>query len=155
MHRSVCLLAGCVLVFAMLGCRSDADDTAPVTFDEWAGSVITDYNPATSLADLAARSIVVTRATFVDIEDGAIFGSSPDDGAASHSVNLIFETDAGDRYYVERPRPTYMAIEELRSVMPLGASSVIHLQSAAFVIVAVAVADQRCCAMPRSRASTM
>jgi len=80
------------------------------------------------LTDLSSRSTIVTEATLVDIEDGAIFGSSPDDEAASYSVNLIFETEAGDRYYVERPRPAYMGIDELRAVMPLGAASVIYLQ---------------------------
>jgi hypothetical protein len=123
------LLALSVLVIPIIGCGSnDEPDTEPVTFEAWAGSVITDYNPATSLVDLSTRSTVVTEATLVDIEDGAIFGSSSDHESASHSVNLIFETDAGDRYYVERPRPAYMAIDELRSVMPLGAASVIYLQ---------------------------
>lgn len=129
MNRSAMLLALGALVLPIFGCGSDDEpDADPVTFEGWAGSVITDYDPATSLTDLSSRSTIVTEATLVDIEDGAIFGSSPDDEAASYSVNLIFETEAGDRYYVERPRPAYMGIDELRAVMPLGAASVIYLQ---------------------------
>lgn len=128
-NRSARLLALGALVLPIFGCGSDDEpDAEPATFEGWAGSVITDYVPATSLTDLSSRSTFVTEATLVDIEDGAIFGSSPDDEAASHSVNLIFETKAGVRYYVERPRPAYMGIDELRSVMPLGAASVIYLQ---------------------------
>ncbi len=124
MNRSAMLLALGALVLPIFGCGSDDEpDAEPVTFEGWAGSVITDYDPATSLAELSSRSTVVTEATLVDIEEGAIFGSSPDDEAASYSVNLIFETDAGDRYYVERPRPAYVGIDELRSVMPLGRMS--------------------------------
>ena len=121
------MLACAALTSLFVGCGSSDDDES-VTFEEWVGSVITDYDPAASLADLSARSTVVTEATLVDIEDGAIFGSSPDDEGAGRSVNLIFDTDTGDRYYVERPRPPYIGLDELRSVMPLGAPSVIYLQ---------------------------
>lgn len=128
MNRFAVLLAGGALVLPMLGCGSSDDNSEPVTFEEWLGSFTSDYDPASSLADLAGRSTVATEATLLDIEDGAIFGSSPDDDAASHSVNLIFETDTGGRYYVELPRPAYIAMDELRAAMPLGASSVIYLQ---------------------------
>ncbi len=104
------------------------DETEPVTFEEYVGSFITDYDPASSLSDLSARSTVATEAQLIDIEDGAIFGSSPEDDSANHSVNLIFETATGDRYYVELSRPVYMSVDELRSAMPLGASSVIYLK---------------------------
>lgn len=128
MNRLVTLVAGGVLLVPMVGCGSGDDDTEPFTFEDWSESFTYDYDPASSLADLSARSSVATEATLLDIEDGAIFASSPDDDAASHSVNLIFETDTGDHYYVELPRPAYIAIDDLRSVMPLGASSVIYLQ---------------------------
>lgn len=130
MNRSALLLAMGVLVLSMPGCGSSGDEIEgePVTFEKYLGSFTTDYDPASSLSDLSARSTVATEALLVDIEDGAIFGSSPDDDSASHSVNLIFEATTGDRYYVELSRPGYMSVDELRSVMPLGASSVIYLQ---------------------------
>lgn len=68
------------------------------------------------------------RQTWSTSKTARSFGSSPDDDAASHSVNLVFESESADRYYVELPRPTYIGIDDLRSVMPLGAASVIYLQ---------------------------
>lgn len=127
-NRIVLLLAGGLLALSMSGCGSSDDDAEPITFDDWVGSFTYDYDPASSLADLSARSTVAAQATLVDIEDGAIFGSSPDDAAASHSVNLVFESGNDDRYYVELPRPAYIGIDALRSVMPLGSASVIYLQ---------------------------
>lgn len=128
MKRLALLLAGGLLALSMTGCGSSDDDAEPITFDDWVGSFTYDYDPAPSLADLSARSTVATRATLVDIEDGAEFGSSPDDDAASHSVNLVFESVDEDRYYVELPRPAYIGIDDLRSAMPFGSASVIYLQ---------------------------
>ena len=60
MNRSALLLASGVLVLSMPGCGSSGDETEPVTFEEYVGSFITDYDPASSLSDLSARSTVAT-----------------------------------------------------------------------------------------------
>ncbi len=112
----------------LLGCGSSAAESEPVTFQEYVASFTFDYNPAASLADLSVRSSVVAQAQLLDVEDGAIFGTTPEDPAANHSLNLIFETDDGERYYVELPRPAYMSVEQLRAAMPLDSASVIYLQ---------------------------
>ena len=90
MNRSALILASGVLVLSTPGCGSSGDETEPVTFEGYVGSFITDYDPASSLSDLSARSTVATKAQLIDIEDGAIFGSSPDDETANHSINLIW-----------------------------------------------------------------
>ncbi|MCY3850455.1 MAG: hypothetical protein OXF75_06600 [Acidimicrobiaceae bacterium] len=40
----------------------------------------------------------------------------------------MFETDDGTRYYVQLPRPNDTSVANIRSVMPIGAKSVIYLK---------------------------
>ena len=43
-------------------------------------------------------------------------------------VNIVFETDDGTLYYVQLPRPNDSSVAQIRSVLPIGASSVIFLR---------------------------
>ena len=123
-----------IAAFALLasGCgggnADDGFDPDSETFETFLNSVLYDYDGAASLDDLAERSKVVTEATLTDVEDGRIFGESPDDPAASRTLNLVFDAIDGARYYVEIPRPADSSVDRLREVFPIGARSVIYLQ---------------------------
>lgn len=104
------------------------DEAAPYSYDDFVRSVTFEYDPAGSLEELAARSDVVAEVVLSDVEDGAIFGDSPDDPDASRSVNLIFTDRDGETYYVEVPRPTFMSAAEVKAVLPVGSPSVVYLQ---------------------------
>jgi len=99
----------------------------PDTFDSYFASFSSDYNPARNILELAERSGVVTKAVWVDIEDGRFFGESEQRPQGLH-LNLVFETDQGRRFYVQLSRPFDSSIEQLRSAFPLGSESVIYLQ---------------------------
>ena len=121
------------------GCGSSEEDAlSDVTFDSYFASSASDYNPAYSLEELADQSTVVTRATLVDVEHGRIYAVSdvepvldPDKvvpaGIHAH-VNLVFETADDTRYYVQVYRPYDSPVDQIRSVIPIGASSVIYLR---------------------------
>jgi len=106
---------------------SVAVQTYPDTFESYLASFSNDYEPAQNILELADWSGVVTKAVWVDIEEGRFFGESEERPQGLH-LNLVFETDQGRRFYVELPRPFDSSIEQLRSVFPLGSESVIYLQ---------------------------
>lgn len=110
------------------GCSSGgSEDVFADTYDSYFASFFTDYNPSPDPEDLAGRSTVVVEATLVDVEDGRHAGSSETDKAVV-TLNLVFEADDGERYYVQLSRPMDSSVDRLRSVLPIGARSVIYIK---------------------------
>lgn len=124
-------LLGAVLAgLIATGCGAgdgESGDVFPDTYDSYFQSFSSDYNPSPDPEDLAGRSTVVAQATLVDVEDGRFFGSSETD-VEGVTLNLVFETDDGARYYVQLSRPMDSSVDQLRSVLPIGARSVIYLK---------------------------
>lgn len=116
----------CVIVLATLTACSQAS-REELTFDEYVTSFAYDYEPAPSLVALAERSAVVTEATLVAVEEGAVYGNQPADSAMVH-LNLVFESPTGNRYYVQLPRSPEVPFDETAAVFPIGATNVIFLQ---------------------------
>ncbi len=108
------------------GSSSESDGVFPDTYDSYFRSFSDTYNPSPDLEDLSKRSTVVVEATLVDVEDGRIFGKPRPEPSGLH-LNLVFQTDDKTRYYVQLPRPGDSSIERLKSVLPVGARSVIYL----------------------------
>ena len=129
------LVAAAVL---LAGCGSSDDGLYEETYDSYFRSFTSDYDPADSLADLADQSKVVTKATLVDVKEGRLFAvadqkpelepNKPVPAEFSVQVNMVFEADDGTRYFVQLPRPNDSSVAQIRSVMPIGATSVIYLQ---------------------------
>ena len=132
------LLALTVVAVLVAGCGSEEEGLYEDTYDSYFRSFSSDYNPAGSLADLADQSAVVTKATLVDVQEGRLFAVAdtkpeldPDKPVPAEfnvQLNMVFETDDGTRYYVQLPRPNDTSVAQIRSVMPIGATSVIYLQ---------------------------
>ncbi len=128
------LVAAAVL---LAGCGSSDDGLYEETYDSYFRSFTSDYDPADSLVDLADQSKVVTKATLVNVEEGRIKADAdtkpeldPDKPVPAEilvEVNLVFETADGTRYYVGLFRPNDSSVARIRSVMPIGAASVIYL----------------------------
>lgn len=124
-----------VLVF---GCGSGDSGLYDETYDSYFRSFSYDYEPAETKGDLADLSEVVVKATLVDVQEGRLFAVAdekpelePDEPIPAEynvKLNFVFETDDGTRYYVQLPRPHDSSIAQVRSVMPIGAASVIYLQ---------------------------
>ena len=121
------------------GCGSSDDDAMfEETYDSYFASFASDYNPARSLKELADQSAVATQATLVDVEQGRIYAKSdekpvldPDKPVPAEIgvwINLVFKAEDDTRYYVQLPRPNDSSVDQIRSVMPIGASSVIYLK---------------------------
>ncbi len=132
------LLALVVVAAFVAGCGSEEEGLYEETYDSYFRSFSSDYDPADSIADLADQSEVVTKATLVDVEEGRIKADAdtkpeldPDKPVPAEilvEVNLVFETADGTRYYVGLFRPNDSSVAKIRSVMPIGAASVIYLQ---------------------------
>ena len=92
---------------------------------------------STSRNDSWTPIIAVTKATLVDVEEGRIWAESdtkpeldPDKPVPADihvEINLVFETADDTRYYVGLFRPNDSSVAQIRSVMPIGASSIIYL----------------------------
>ena len=131
-RRSAALLIGLLGLLAAglaAGCGSgdESDDVFMDTYDTYFGSFHSDYNPSPTVEDLARRSTVVVEATLVDVEDGRFAGESETE-VTIETLNLVFETDDEVRYYVQLPRPEDSSVDRLRSVLPVGARSVVYLR---------------------------
>ena len=127
------LLRGLALISAALiavacGSTTESEEIFTYSYDSYFQSFAFDYNPATTVEDLAKRSTVVVEATLVDIENGRFFGPSETEPEGV-TLNLVFETDDKTRYYVQLPRPMDSDVAQLRSVLPIGSRNVIYLQS--------------------------
>ena len=119
-------------------CGSGDEGLYEETYDSYFRSFSSDYDPADSLSDLADQSEVVTKATLVDVEEGRLFAvadqepeldrNKPVPAEFNVQVNMVFEADDGTRYFVQLPRPNDSSVAQIRSVMPIGATSVIFLQ---------------------------
>lgn len=132
------ITASTVLIAA--SCSSESDDGAIFedTYDTYFGSFSYDYNPARSLADLAEKSTIATKATLVDVEEGRLFAvadaepeidpNKPVPAEFDVKLNLVFETTDSVRYYVQLPRPNDSSVAQLRSVLPVGEAGVIYLR---------------------------
>ena len=141
MRRFAVIFGTVVASLALLaaGCGSSEEDAlSEVTFDSYFASSASDYNPAYSLEELADQSTVATRATLVDVEHGRLFAVADEEpvldpdkpvpaGIHAH-VNLVFEIADDTRYYVQVYRPYDSSVDQIRSIMPIGSSSVIYLQ---------------------------
>lgn len=115
-------------VFAS-GCSdSNPQETYIDTFDSYFASFSMTYDAAATISDLADRSSVVIEAALIDVQNGRIFGDSIDDPNANLSINLVFESDDGQRFYVGLPRPRDSAVDAIRSALPIDARSIIFLQ---------------------------
>ena len=137
--RHVPNLPAVALLLALLAvsCGSDENGLYEETYDSYFRSFTSDYDFADSLADLAEDSDVVTKATLVDVEEGRIWAESntkpeldPDKPVPADihvEINLVFETADGTRHYVGLFRPNDSSVARIRSVMPIGATSVIYL----------------------------
>ncbi len=132
------LLAGAVLLALLaVSCGSGETGLYEETYDSYFGSFLSDYDPADTLEDLAGQSEVVTKATLVDVEEGRLFAAAEEEPELDPNkpvpaeilaeVNLVFETADGTRYYVGLFRPNDSSVARIRSVMPIGAASVIYL----------------------------
>ena len=127
-----------LLALLAVSCGSDENGLYEETYDSYFGSFLSEYEPADSLADLAAQSDVVTKATLVDVEEGRLSAEAqqkpeldPDRPVPAEfnvNVNMVFETGDGTRYYVKLPMPNDSSVARIRAVMPIGAPSVIFLQ---------------------------
>ena len=139
-HFAVAPIVLALVVAALLvaGCGSDDEALYEETYDSYFRSFSSDYDPADSLADLADQSEVVTKAKLVDVEEGRLFAvadqkpelepNKPVPAEFSVQVNMVFEADDGTRYFVQLPRPNDSSVAQIRSVMPIGATSIIYLQ---------------------------
>ena len=110
---------------ALASCGAAEGTGEFVTYDEFFASFSTEYEPATSLAKLAARSEVASRATLVDVEDGRFVETNGRRDVIT--LNLVFESADLQRYYVQLTRPEGSSIDALRSALPLQSESVIYL----------------------------
>ncbi len=115
------------LVAASCGSDSDSDEVFVDTYDSYFQSFSANYNPSPSIEDLGSRSTVAVEATLVDVEDGRFFGASETE-IEGVTLNLVFQTDDKTQYYVQLSRPMDSSVDQLRSVLPIGARSVIYLQ---------------------------
>ena len=115
------------LLAAACGSDGESDEAFVDTYDSYFQSFSSDYNPSPNVEDLSNRSAVAVEATLVDVEDGRFFGSSETE-IEGVTLNLVFETDDKTRYYVQLSRPMDSSVDQLRSVLPVGARSVIYLQ---------------------------
>ena len=138
--RHVPNLSAVALLIALLAvsCGSGDEGLYDETYDSYFGSFSSDYEPADSIADLANQSEVATKATLVDVEEGRLWAKSdtkpeldPDKPVPADihvEINLLFETAEGTRYYVGLFRPNDSSVAQIRSVMPIGAASVIYIK---------------------------
>lgn len=127
-----------MVVFWAISCVSEEDSLYEETYDSYFRSFSSDYEPAASLTDLAEQSEVAVEATLIDVQEGRIKAATetkpvldpnkPVPAEYLVEVNLVFETDDGTRYYVQLPRPNDTSVANIRSVMPIGAKSVIYLK---------------------------
>ncbi len=115
------------LIAVACGSNAESEGAFSYSYDSYFQSFAFDYNPATTVEDLAKRSTVVVEATLVDIENGRFFGASVTEPEGV-TLNLVFETEDRTRYYVQLPRPMDSDIAQLRSVLPIGSRNVIYLQ---------------------------
>ena len=117
------------LVLVAAGCEShsESDEVFVDTYDSYFQSFSIDYNPSPDIEDLSRRSTVVVEAVLVDVEDGRFIADLETEPLWFH-INLVFEADDKERYYVELPRPNDSSVDQLRSVLPIGARSVVYLQ---------------------------
>ena len=132
------VLALTVVAVLVAGCGSEEEGLYEETYDSYFRSFSSDYEPAESLADLADQSEVVTRATLADVKEGRLFAvadqepelepNKPVPAEFSVHVNMVFEAEDGTPYFVQLPRPNDSSVNQIRSVMPIGATSVIYLQ---------------------------
>ena len=132
------LLALVVVAAFVAGCGSEEEGLYEETYDSYFRSFSSDYEPASSVEDLAEGSEIVTGATLIDVQEGRLFAEAdqkpeldPDKPVPAElnvNVNMVFETDDGTLYYVQLPRPNDTSVAQIRSVMPIGAASVIYLQ---------------------------
>ena len=127
-----------LLTLLAVSCGSDKNGLYEETYDSYFGSFSSDYEPADSLADLADQSEVVTKATLVGVEEGRLWAKSdtkpeldldkPVPADIHVEINLVFETAEGTRYYVGLFRPNDSSVAQIRSVMPVGAASVVYIK---------------------------
>jgi len=121
------LFAAIGLVVSSCGSDSESNEAFVDTYDSYFQSFASDYNPASDIEDLGARSTVAVEATLVDVEDGRFFGASETE-VEGVTLNLVFETDKEARYYVQLSRPMDSRVDQLKSVLPIGSRSVVYLQ---------------------------
>ena len=120
------LVAGLAAAGCGLGDEPD-DGVFMDTYDTYFRSFSISYNASPNIEDLARRSTVAVEATLVDVEDGRFAGESETE-VAIVTLNLVFETDDEVRYYVQLSRPKDSSVDRLRSVLPVGARSVVYLR---------------------------
>lgn len=127
--RRPCALLGSVLIasLAVSACGSDDEPVAaaPGLFDIVRAG---DYEPASTLSELADRSDRVAMGTIVDVEEGWRFGDAPDDPASSRMIELIVESGEPDGpIHVVWPYVHGYEIDAIRESMPIGAPVVLYL----------------------------